>query len=132
MEDTVDKFHLRGHFLFNIECLGAEWISDEKKWMVKFRNIVSRAEFVRYATILISCVGILSLVKNVPFPGREDFKGEQFHTAQWNHNYDITGKRMAIIGNGCSGGLSSRNVLFLEQRLTIKLQCSSFLSLQTR
>ena len=120
MEDTVDKFRLRGHFLFNIECLGAEWIASERQWMVKFRNVVSGAEFVRYATILINCVGSLSLVKNVPFPGRETFKGEQFHTARWNHNYDITGKRMAIIGNGCSGGLFLLNFIFTDRRLIIE------------
>lgn len=118
MNDSVTKKGLRGHFLFNIECLGAKWLTEENQWEVKFRNVVSQTEFVRYATIFVNCVGSLSLPKNVPFEGRENFQGEQFHTARWNHKYDYKGKRMAIIGNGCSGGLSLDNMSVLDQTLT--------------
>jgi cation diffusion facilitator CzcD-associated flavoprotein CzcO len=32
----------------------------------------------------------------------DKFKGAMFHTAHWDHSFDYTGKRMAVIGNGCS------------------------------
>jgi cation diffusion facilitator CzcD-associated flavoprotein CzcO len=44
----------------------------------------------------------VSELSDVKFPGMETFKGEMFHSARWNHNYDYQGKRMAVIGNGCS------------------------------
>ena len=34
--------------------------------------------------------------------GLETFKGEMFHSAKWNHDYDLTGKRIAVIGTGAS------------------------------
>ncbi len=41
---------------------------------------------------------------NIPnIPGREDFKGPQFHSARWDHSVDLTGKTVAVVGNGASG-----------------------------
>ena len=34
--------------------------------------------------------------------GIETFKGKMFHSARWNHDYDLTGKRIAVIGTGAS------------------------------
>ena len=35
-------------------------------------------------------------------PGLETFEGEMFHSANWNHEYDLTNKRVAVIGTGAS------------------------------
>lgn len=35
-------------------------------------------------------------------PGAERFKGDQWHSAEWNHDVDLKGKRVGVIGNGCS------------------------------
>jgi cation diffusion facilitator CzcD-associated flavoprotein CzcO len=49
----------------------------------------------------------------------EEFKGEMFHTARWNHNYDYSGKRMAVIGNGCSAAqvvpVVAKDVAYIKQ-----------------
>ena len=37
-----------------------------------------------------------------PIPGIDDFAGPSFHTAQWDHDVDLKGKRVAIVGTGCS------------------------------
>jgi cation diffusion facilitator CzcD-associated flavoprotein CzcO len=41
----------------------------------------------------------------------EKFKGAMFHTARWDHTYDYNGKRMAVIGNGCSAAQVVPNVV---------------------
>lgn len=102
MESTVDKFRLRPHMHFSIECLGAKWNAQTSMWDVQFRDLLTKIEYVRSAEVFISAVGGISFPRDVRFPGMESFKGEMFHTARWNHGYDYTGKRMAIIGNGCS------------------------------
>ena len=54
------------------------------------------------AEVLISAVGQLNRPKVPDIPGLGDFRGEQFHSARWNHDYDLTGKRVAVIGNAAS------------------------------
>jgi cation diffusion facilitator CzcD-associated flavoprotein CzcO len=51
---------------------------------------------------VISGSGGLSEPKLPEIDGIEDFTGEVFHTARWNHDYDLTGKRVAVIGTGAS------------------------------
>ena len=102
MERTVDKFDLRKHMHFEIECLGARWDDKQSRWHVKFRDLRTKLEYVRTATIFVSAVGGISFPRDVKFPGMETFQGEVFHTARWNHSYNYSGKRMAVIGNGCS------------------------------
>ncbi|KAF2731393.1 monooxygenase [Polyplosphaeria fusca] len=102
MEDTVDKFDLRKHMHFSTECLGATWNQSINKWDVHVRDKKTRLEFTRRATVFISAVGGISYPRDVKFEGMESFKGAMFHTARWDHSIDYTGKRMAVIGNGCS------------------------------
>jgi len=102
MESTVNKFSLRKHMHFSIECLGAKWNKVTTQWDVTFRDQKTGLEFVRSATVFISAVGGISYPRDVKFEGMERFKGDMFHTARWDHTVDYKGKRMAIIGNGCS------------------------------
>ncbi|KAH7371123.1 monooxygenase, partial [Pyrenochaeta sp. MPI-SDFR-AT-0127] len=102
MESTVDKFDLRRHMVFNVLCEGATWLPLEKKWEVRFLNVKSKQSFTKKASILISALGSIAEPRRTKFRGMEEFQGEVFHTARWNLNYDYRGKRMALIGNGCS------------------------------
>lgn len=102
MNSTVDKFDLRKHMHFKVECTGAFWNKSTGYWEVRFRDLTSGKEYTRHAAIFISAVGGISLPRDVKFPGMDKFKGAMFHTAKWDHSYDYTGKRVAVIGNGCS------------------------------
>ncbi|TPX25843.1 hypothetical protein DIZ76_011300 [Coccidioides immitis] len=102
MENTVDKYNLRPHMRFGIECMGARWSSDIGQWEVTLRDLKTNIEYSRYATALVSAVGGISFPRDVKFKGMEKFQGKIFHTARWNHDFDYTGKKMAVIGNGCS------------------------------
>ena len=42
-------------------------------------------------------------VRRKNFPGKDDFKGQAFHTARWPEGVDYSGKRVAVIGSGCTG-----------------------------
>lgn len=86
---------------FGIECVSATW--DERGfWTVQLRDNLTGIDYTRKATVFISAVGGISHPRDIKFPGMEKFQGEIFHTARWNHKYDYRGKRMAVIGNGCS------------------------------
>ncbi|KAL4932478.1 uncharacterized protein BDV17DRAFT_287993 [Aspergillus undulatus] len=56
-----------------------------------------------YAEILISGQGVLCHPSWSSIPGLQDFQGKLAHSAQWDHDFDYTHKRIAVIGNGSSG-----------------------------
>ncbi|KAF1817472.1 FAD/NAD(P)-binding domain-containing protein [Eremomyces bilateralis CBS 781.70] len=102
MESTVDKFRLRPHMVFNTSCEGATWNEKENKWEVHLLDERTKRKYTKKATIFISAIGSISEPRKTKFPGQDEFQGTIFHTARWNTKYDYRGKRMAVIGNGCS------------------------------
>ena len=102
MEDTVDKFDLRKHIHPSVECTGARWDEQKRKWAVQLRDLKSGLSYQRWSSVFVSAVGAISFPRDVKFKGMENFEGPLFHTARWNHSVDYTGKRVAVIGNGCS------------------------------
>ena len=102
MEATVEKFGLGHHVKTGVECLGASWDSSHGRWNVKFRDLFTKIEYTRTATVFVSAVGAISYPRDTRFKGMEDFKGPLFHTSRWDHSVKYSGKRMAVIGNGCS------------------------------
>ena len=59
--------------------------------------------FTDSGNVLIAASGILNWWKWPDIPGLHDFKGHLAHSAEWDHSYDVTGKRVALIGGGSSG-----------------------------
>lgn len=54
------------------------------------------------AQVVVAGVGGLSTPAYPDIPGLETFTGKQFHSQNWDHHYDLTGKRVAVIGTGAS------------------------------
>lgn len=54
------------------------------------------------ADVVVSAVGLLSRPYLPRLPGMETFEGEAFHSAQWRHDIDLRGKRVAVVGTGAS------------------------------
>ncbi|KAH6976605.1 hypothetical protein EDB80DRAFT_871730 [Ilyonectria destructans] len=102
IEDTVDKFELRPHINTSIECVGAAWDGAQEHWSVELKDIKTGIVFNRQAAVFVSAVGGISIPRDVTFQGMEDFKGPMFHTARWRHDVSYAGKKVAVIGNGCS------------------------------
>jgi cation diffusion facilitator CzcD-associated flavoprotein CzcO len=94
---VADKYDLRRDIHFGTEVTGARWDADEARWHVA---TASGAEYV--ARFLVAGTGALH-IPNVPdLPGLDTFAGRVFHSARWDHDYDVTGKRVAVIGTGAS------------------------------
>jgi cation diffusion facilitator CzcD-associated flavoprotein CzcO len=83
-------------FLFDTVVEGAAWDDDAKVWRVR----TTRGEVS--ADVLVTGSGGLSEPKLPDIDGIEGFQGEVFHSARWDHDVDLTGKRVAIIGTGAS------------------------------
>jgi cation diffusion facilitator CzcD-associated flavoprotein CzcO len=66
----------------------------------RWRLRTSAGEFE--ADVLIAACGQLSIPHVPPLPGLDQFAGPAFHTAEWRHDVDLSGKRVAVVGTGCS------------------------------
>ena len=97
MDHCAEKYGIVPHVCFGAEVVSAHFDEAAVLWRFRTRD-GEEAE----AEVLISAVGQLNRPKVPDIPGLGIFRGEQFHSARWNHEYDLTGKRVAVIGNAAS------------------------------
>ncbi|WP_236789109.1 NAD(P)/FAD-dependent oxidoreductase [Amycolatopsis sp. GM8] len=97
LRGVADKYDLYSHIRFGQEMTGARWDPEEHRWHVATRG---GDEFA--ARYLVNGLGALHLPQIPELDGLENFKGETFHSATWNHDYDLRGKRVAVVGTGAS------------------------------
>ena len=80
------------------------WSDDDTPgWTMKIKNLENEAEFDDHVDFIIDGGGILNRWKWPNIPGLNDFQGVLLHSANWSHNTDLSGKRVALIGAGSSG-----------------------------
>jgi cation diffusion facilitator CzcD-associated flavoprotein CzcO len=97
LRHCADKYDLRPHLRVRSEVTGAAYDEPSARWIVH----IADGTTVR-AHILISGMGGLSNPSIPHLPGVENFRGVSFHSAQWNADYDLRGKRVAVVGTGAS------------------------------
>ncbi len=101
-ESVMDKHGIGAHVRWETEVLGATWDDGSATWSVRTRA-ADGSEEVLTARAVISAVGQLNR-PNVPaIDGADTFAGPAFHSARWDHDVDLTGRRVAMIGAGASG-----------------------------
>jgi cation diffusion facilitator CzcD-associated flavoprotein CzcO len=92
----ADEFQIRPHLLTGVEVQGAAWHEDEQRW------VLDTSAGTLTASVLISGMGPLTEPKLPEVPGIESFEGKTMHSARWDHDYELSGKRVASIGTGAS------------------------------
>ncbi len=97
LEATVDEFGLRPHMQFGATVESATWDDDRHLWTVQFADGA-----VDECNVLVSAVGFLNVPRYPNWPGLADFDGPAFHTARWEHEHDLAGKVVAVVGTGSS------------------------------
>jgi cation diffusion facilitator CzcD-associated flavoprotein CzcO len=97
MRACVDRFDVGGHLRFGRAVDEARWDDDACRWDVR----TSDGEAYR-ARILVWATGSLSEPSLPEFPGLEQFRGKVFHSARWEHGFDLRGKRVCVVGTGAS------------------------------
>jgi len=93
----ADKYEIYPHVQFNAEVVAAEFDDTQKLW-----HIVTGDGTRQSFNVLITGVGQLSRPGYPRLKGIDDFKGHSFHSAEWDHDYDLQGKKVAVIGTGAS------------------------------
>lgn len=97
LEAFADRRRITPHIRFDTEVTSARWDEVESRWHIR---TASGEEVI--AEAFVTAWGQLNRWKLPDIEGRDSFKGTSFHSAQWRHDVDLTGKRVACIGNGAS------------------------------
>ncbi|HCI82421.1 MAG TPA: 4-hydroxyacetophenone monooxygenase, partial [Ktedonobacter sp.] len=96
LRNCAKRFGILPHIQWNTEMLDATWSEDEQRWYI------TTSHGVLTCGIFILGNGPLSEPSLPAIKGIEQFEGTLFHSSRWNHEYDLTGKRVAVIGTGAS------------------------------
>ena len=96
-EYVIDKYRLRDKTDVNCNVNKVEWQEDIQRWHV----YVDSGE-VYEGQFVVNASGPLSTPVIPNFKGKDTFKGKSFHTNEWDHEFDLKGKKVAVIGSGAS------------------------------
>lgn len=96
-DDVADKYDVRRHMRFNTTVEGACWDEEADVWRVGLAG--GETLTTRY---LITATGFLSQPHMPDIPGITNFAGKIIHSTDWDDDYDLDGRRIAIIGTGAT------------------------------
>ncbi|MFZ3025649.1 flavin-containing monooxygenase [Pseudomonas sp.] len=114
IQHCVDKHQLAGKIRCNTEVASAEFEQASGLW-----RVIGKGGEHYLAQALVSACGQLNQPAYPRIPGLESFAGEAFHSARWNHAYDLAGKRVAVIGTGASAIQFVPEIVPKVQHLTL-------------
>jgi cation diffusion facilitator CzcD-associated flavoprotein CzcO len=94
LEDVAREHGVLDGIRTGTDVRGAQW--NGERW------VLETSAGTHEADVLITACGQLSVPSVPAIPGLDSFEGPRFHTAQWRHDVDLTGQRVAVVGTGCS------------------------------
>ncbi|MBH1971196.1 NAD(P)/FAD-dependent oxidoreductase [Moraxellaceae bacterium AER2_44_116] len=96
LEEVSENFNIKPLIQFNTSLDDARWDDSRHLWVLD----TNQGQYL--AKTLICATGPITEPQTPKLDGLDTFTGEMFHSAKWNHDYDLTGKRIAVIGTGAS------------------------------
>jgi len=96
LEEVSENFNIKPLIQFNTSLEDARWDESRHLWVLE----TNQGQYL--AKTVICATGPITEPQTPKLDGLETFTGEMFHSAKWNHDYDLTGKRIAVIGTGAS------------------------------
>lgn len=100
--DVMDKHGVGEHVRWETEVVAADWDDPSGVWTVTLRSADGATSTVDVRAV-VSAVGQLNRPQTPDIDGADTFSGPMFHSAAWDHDVPIAGRRVALIGAGASG-----------------------------
>ena len=96
VRDTAQRHTIPDYIRFNQAVERAQWRESKNLWEVQ------TGDRLYLARTIVACSGYLHepIIPNIP--GLKDFQGKLFHSSRWDHDHDLGGERVAVIGTGAS------------------------------
>ena len=123
---VVEDYNLRQHMRLGIEVEQAVYNEDEKSWTVTFQNAEGETSNESFDSVISAC-GQLNSPSMPDIPGVGSFAGIAFHSARWEHQHNLQGKRVAVIGTGCSAAQFVPEIADQTSRLEVFQRSASWL-----
>ena len=96
LRDVARRFAVMPHIRFHTELQSADWDEAAGQWRLE------TSQGPMTTDVLVCGQGPLSEPKLPDVPGLESFEGTMFHSANWDHDHDLDGERVAVVGTGAS------------------------------
>ncbi|MDQ6834586.1 MAG: NAD(P)/FAD-dependent oxidoreductase [Actinomycetota bacterium] len=96
MRGVAERHGVLDHFAFDHEVTAARWASEDQRWEIETTSGPLTAD------VLVSASGALADPTIPDLDGSERFQGRIFHSAQWQHDHDLRGRKVAVVGTGAS------------------------------
>lgn len=97
LHDVARRRHVEQMIRFGVEITAAAWSDDDAVWTLT----TATGEEIEADAVVLAC-GQLHRPAFPSIPGRDEFAGHSFHSAEWDHGHDLRGRRVAVIGTGAS------------------------------
>ena len=114
IEECFDRFDLRPNLRLSTTIVAATWNEVEQCWRLRDDNGIEYE-----ATVLVSAIGLFHSPVQPAIEGIDEFEGTVFHSARWNHDHDLAGRQVAVIGTGASAIQIVPAIAETAERLTV-------------
>ncbi len=94
-QHTIDRFGLRDRIHFSTPVEEIVWSEEDQRY-----DLTLAGGKRVHADVVVGAVGLISTPRYPEWPGLDSFGGIAFHPAVWEHDKDLSGKRVAIVGTG--------------------------------
>ncbi|KAF9442531.1 FAD/NAD(P)-binding domain-containing protein [Macrolepiota fuliginosa MF-IS2] len=103
-KDLTTKYNLYPRIQLNTAVTSVTWDDAMKIHRISLENVKTGEKWVSEAEVVVSAIGVLEVPRFAQIQGRENFKGETWHSARWpsDGGERLRGKKVAVIGNGAS------------------------------
>lgn len=98
---VADEFELRDSIVFDTEVRSLDWDEAASEWAITVDGPDGRRTF--RSSAVVTSVGFLNRPRIPDIEGMADFQGRSWHTSRWPADADVAGKRVAVVGTGCTG-----------------------------
>ncbi|KAH8424457.1 flavin-containing monooxygenase [Aspergillus melleus] len=102
-QSVARKYDVYKYLRFQQRVEKAEWIPQLGKWRVTLRDLKEDKTYIEELDVVINAIGHFNAWQLPNYEGIDQFQGPLFHSSNWQHDVELNGKRIALIGNGASG-----------------------------
>lgn len=97
LNHCADKYKLRPHLRLNTAVASSTWDDEAGRWQVGLADGGSLS-----ADVVVSAIGMFNNIVWPQIDGIESFAGDYFHSARWDHDVALDGKRVGVVGIAAS------------------------------
>lgn len=117
LESVADDFDLRRHLMLGTRVRTVSWNADNWGWDCQLER-AGQLDTLS-VDVVVCAAGLFGSVKYPDIAGLSEFGGSVMHTAQWDHDMELAGKKVAVIGTGASGVQVVPELARVAGRLTV-------------